>query len=1058
MIPMRVYVKGFLSYRDEASLCFDGASLWMLTGRNGAGKSAIFDAIRFALYGTHRGNRLDTLINRQSDNLIVEFDFALGSDVYRIKRTVSRKGRSGYQAFYLQGPNAPRPNLPCPQSIPDTDKVVDFNKWVLKTVGLDENTFTASVMLQQGKSDALLVAEPKARHEILSQIIDLSAYKRLHERADEEYKKFQNKADDAKNRLRGVDPVDDMELESLDAGILRMSNELKVVQHQLEQQAALKVHAQNWNSLSQEQSKIRHVLEESSLLSAHAAQIERDSDRLVELNQVWPVLGNIHNDHQRFNECERQIAEYNQLAKQWAHQYEEAKQKLQQAQCTLVNLKAQRQVLEQQRDEAQETLDRLARDVSEIDKTDSLRTSLRTLDQQLAAFSTYLDQQVADIQHEMDHIAEARIALPWLNQFDQAREAWRGARARKDEAETKQVELGGRQVTHVRERRQIEYRLAAAKVDTQQHNTALTMAQTLCDAAKRQLDRFEEVEGQPTCSYCGQKLTHEHLESERQRLKAELGDAQQHMEKAKDQYEAALAFQRAIEEETNESDERGRQLTEETRLTEQAARDAQRDEDQAGQKALDAFAGLPRSYLALIRPSATAEIVACFTGEYPTQAHLTGLRDQIARLEPMNKQLNALRTQVRERDKLRDQREPILTNLQRIEAQYPIERVHEVLIERDDASRQREEARQQLTTLNQPIETAEQMCKDTEKEVGHADKQHSAVLAQAQAESVRQQELSHTIIGRVDELPVLWRPVAETLTEEQLKEWQEEATALAGAEKRRKVLEEAKREQTARENRLLQIQNDLDRMPMEAQRSLEDLEQEETIIREQRDAIDKTCRDAEQTQRTLAARRDQRHELEAEHRKAAHQANLYKYLARLLGRDNLQRYLLHQAEQSIIANTNRVLDRVSSGTLRLELQQSLDNGGDISGQKAFDLLAYNNDISIEPIPVDNLSGGQRFRVAVSLALGIGQYASRGSQRIESVIIDEGFGNLDTQGRREMIDELRTLKNTLSRIILVSHQTEFSDAFVSFSNQYNIVLVGGSSKIDDDSRTTRLEQQ
>ena len=76
-----------------------------------------------------------------------------------------------------------------------------------------------------------------------------------------------------------------------------------------------------------------------------------------------------------------------------------------------------------------------------------------------------------------------------------------------------------------------------------------------------------------------------------------------------------------------------------------------------------------------------------------------------------------------------------------------------------------------------------------------------------------------------------------------------------------------------------------------------------------------------------------------------------------------------------------------------------------------------------------LSGSQKFRVAVSLALAIGQYARGGQGRpIESVIIDEGFGSLDREGRDEMIDQLRALRGRLARIVLVSHQEEFAQAF------------------------------
>ena len=55
MIPQRVKLSGFLSYKDEQEIRFDESPLWMLSGTNGSGKSSIFDAVTFALFGHHRG-------------------------------------------------------------------------------------------------------------------------------------------------------------------------------------------------------------------------------------------------------------------------------------------------------------------------------------------------------------------------------------------------------------------------------------------------------------------------------------------------------------------------------------------------------------------------------------------------------------------------------------------------------------------------------------------------------------------------------------------------------------------------------------------------------------------------------------------------------------------------------------------------------------------------------------------------------------------------------------------------------------------------------------------
>ena len=58
MIPLRIMLKGFLCYRDEQEVLLDGSSLWMLAGLNGSGKSAVFDAMTFALFGCHRGGSM----------------------------------------------------------------------------------------------------------------------------------------------------------------------------------------------------------------------------------------------------------------------------------------------------------------------------------------------------------------------------------------------------------------------------------------------------------------------------------------------------------------------------------------------------------------------------------------------------------------------------------------------------------------------------------------------------------------------------------------------------------------------------------------------------------------------------------------------------------------------------------------------------------------------------------------------------------------------------------------------------------------------------------------
>jgi exonuclease SbcC len=82
---------------------------------------------------------------------------------------------------------------------------------------------------------------------------------------------------------------------------------------------------------------------------------------------------------------------------------------------------------------------------------------------------------------------------------------------------------------------------------------------------------------------------------------------------------------------------------------------------------------------------------------------------------------------------------------------------------------------------------------------------------------------------------------------------------------------------------------------------------------------------------------------------------------------------------------------------------------------------------------------------VALALGIGEYACGTREGgVKSVIVDEGFGSLDREGREKMIEELHNLGRVLERIIVVSHQEEFETAF---PHRWRISLRDGSAQAD-----------
>jgi DNA repair exonuclease SbcCD ATPase subunit len=160
----------------------------------------------------------------------------------------------------------------------------------------------------------------------------------------------------------------------------------------------------------------------------------------------------------------------------------------------------------------------------------------------------------------------------------------------------------------------------------------------------------------------------------------------------------------------------------------------------------------------------------------------------------------------------------------------------------------------------------------------------------------------------------------------------------------------------------------------------------------------------------------------------------YSLLALCFDRRHLQAWLVQEAQVMIGDAANSFLANISEGMLSL----SMDPKGDELDLRITDLSSGH-----EPMDASSISGSQVFRVAVALALAIGLYSGGGSRDIRAVMIDEGFGGLDDDGRREMIKQLKSLASVLERIILVSHQDEFQTAF---PNGYHIEKMEGISRV------------
>src|SRR5881394_2180989 len=101
MTPLRLHLTNFLSYGDGEPIEFDGIHVACLCGPDGHGKSALLDAITWALWGQARSNSADDLVRMGQANMQVEFEFLLDGQRYRVIRKRSR-GRNSQSDLQFQ--------------------------------------------------------------------------------------------------------------------------------------------------------------------------------------------------------------------------------------------------------------------------------------------------------------------------------------------------------------------------------------------------------------------------------------------------------------------------------------------------------------------------------------------------------------------------------------------------------------------------------------------------------------------------------------------------------------------------------------------------------------------------------------------------------------------------------------------------------------------------------------------------------------------------------------------------------------------------------------------
>lgn len=207
MRPIKLTISAFGPYSGEIALDMGRLGrqgLYLITGDTGAGKTTIFDAITYALYGEASGNVRETSMFRskyaQPDTpTFVELTFSYGENTYTVRRNPE------YQRPAKKGGGMTQQKAEACLTLPDGSIITrlrEVTEKVTEIMGIDRAQFTQIAMIAQGDFLKLLLAPTDERKKIFRRIFHTEKYELLQNRLKEEALALEKEYSEVKNSLQ----------------------------------------------------------------------------------------------------------------------------------------------------------------------------------------------------------------------------------------------------------------------------------------------------------------------------------------------------------------------------------------------------------------------------------------------------------------------------------------------------------------------------------------------------------------------------------------------------------------------------------------------------------------------------------------------------------------------------------------------------------------------------------------------------------------------------------------------------------------------------------------
>lgn len=438
MIPIYLRLTNFMSHVNSEIRFDELDPVTLILGMkhdnpkqsNGAGKSAIFDAITWALYEKSRASGsastgIDSVVRGESDKCEVEFQFLLGKDLYRVVRSRDRKRKKSDIAFQVKGAKKW-------QSVAaDTKKAT--NNIVAQQLGLDYDVFTNSVLLGQHEASAFANMTSSERKGVVAKILQLEHYdlygswakKRLEKLNQDllESDAFIQAHGDAEQKKKEVEA----ELTVLRGKVKTYEKRLAALRavfdktqiKRAQEEAVVKAYEDLRKRHTKVSARIRECAEN---IKVAAAGVKRADDELEELKaniQQWEKrILDIKDERGNASLIKRDISEWTERVEQLDKEHRTVEKKVWALQQEIKRLKDEKQRIEQQEEGVCPTCYSLINAKTKQEAVSVLSASLEQYGEKCDKGQQYLAKLTEQLEEAKTKLTEAQTAKEKFNRLN----------------------------------------------------------------------------------------------------------------------------------------------------------------------------------------------------------------------------------------------------------------------------------------------------------------------------------------------------------------------------------------------------------------------------------------------------------------------------------------------------------------------------------------------------------------------------------------------------------------------------------------------------------------